>query len=301
MRTPTMIPRHRLALATAVIAALTSVASTALTAATIEFSKGNLRKITTVPAGTSIPDAWVPRLLISGPIIPGDERKFLATLNAAAAFEAGQLAANPFEAGQLAADPNLNSEWNVDTVWLNSNGGDIAVAMEIARLIRTNRLSTRVEDNAVCASACVLILAGGVKRTARDRAKIGLHRPYFTDPVGATGQGYEKFKTTYNEVVNAHRQFFGEMGISPQVLESMLQISSNDIRWITREDAKSMSLLGADPAYEEWRHAKRIATDGPEYVEWEDRLIQCYFRTNSDQAECNRALGPGPLKRPASR
>ncbi len=283
------IPR-RIALVVALIAALASVASTDLTAATIELSKGQLSKIATAPSGF-FPDAWVPRILISGPIVSGDERKFLVAINAAAKFKAEQLAANP----------KLTTVWKADTVWLNSNGGDIAAAMQIGRVIRANRLNTLVDDNAVCASACVLILAGGVNRGARDRAKIGLHRPYFTDPVGATGQGYEKFKTTYNEVVNAHRQFFGEMGISPQVLESMLKISSNDIRWISVTNAKSISLLGDDPAYSEWQRAKRIATHGREYVEWEDRWFECLGRTNLDETTCNRMLGPVPQKRQGSR
>jgi len=64
---------------------------------------------------------------------------------------------------------------NVKTVILGSDGGYVAEAMEIGRIIRQRQLDTAVPSN--CASACALIWAGGVKRTVDGR--LAMHCPTF--------------------------------------------------------------------------------------------------------------------------
>jgi hypothetical protein len=49
----------------------------------------------------------------------------------------------------------------IDVVSLNSTGGQLGEGALIAGVIKALRLSTRVEDGAVCASACFLLIAAG--------------------------------------------------------------------------------------------------------------------------------------------
>jgi len=107
---------------------------------------------------------------------------------------------------------------------------------------------------------------------------LGLHRPYFTDPQQATAQGYQSFQSEYDDVIEAHRRYFAEMKIGAGLLEKMIQIPSNQVRWVTVAEAKRLNLLGEDAAYAEWKRAKRIATKGVECVAWEDKYFSLCFK-----------------------
>jgi len=47
---------------------------------------------------------------------------------------------------------------------LNSNGGDISGALQLAKYIHDNRINTWVPQNSICASGCALIFLAGEKR-----------------------------------------------------------------------------------------------------------------------------------------
>src|SRR6056300_151245 len=61
-----------------------------------------------------------------------------------------------------------------DSVVLNSRGGAIYSAIRIGTMIRGNHLSTLIQPNDNCISACALILQAGVCKIAE--GDVGLHR-----------------------------------------------------------------------------------------------------------------------------
>ena len=61
------------------------------------------------------------------------------------------------------------------TVILNSPGGWIGEAMAIGGLVRSRNYETRVENGAVCNSACTLIWLAGTSRHLDSRARLGFH------------------------------------------------------------------------------------------------------------------------------
>lgn len=67
---------------------------------------------------------------------------------------------------------------HVRTISLDSPGGSLDDAMAIARLIRKHGFATQVEDGAICASSCPLVLAGGAERRVGERGAVGLHQFY---------------------------------------------------------------------------------------------------------------------------
>lgn len=81
---------------------------------------------------------------------------------------------------------------SVKSIWLDSGGGLVLEAFLIASLVREAKLDTYVESN--CASACTLIMASGVNRTAYARAKIGFHNSIDLDRNGdpVTGRAARK-------------------------------------------------------------------------------------------------------------
>ena len=63
----------------------------------------------------------------------------------------------------------------IRTVELNSVGGYVIYAEEIAKLIRERRITTKVRNGAICLSACVLIFQSGIRRIAHKTAVFMIH------------------------------------------------------------------------------------------------------------------------------
>ncbi|HEV2547430.1 MAG TPA: hypothetical protein VGU20_08835 [Stellaceae bacterium] len=66
-------------------------------------------------------------------------------------------------------------EAKVHEVWLFSPGGSMEDGMEIGRLVRARKLTTRVPNGAHCISACNFILMGGLVRYVGTAATFEVH------------------------------------------------------------------------------------------------------------------------------
>jgi hypothetical protein len=58
---------------------------------------------------------------------------------------------------------------------LNSTGGLLEAAIEVAEWVRKNKIETYVRKDAVCMSACTLIFQAGVRRSAHRSAQFMFH------------------------------------------------------------------------------------------------------------------------------
>ncbi len=74
------------------------------------------------------------------------------------------------------ADQLQRSGTPASKVLLNSNGGDLGEAVEIAQYIHENQMNTIVEGTKTCGSACFLIFASGYFRYANPHAQMYVHR-----------------------------------------------------------------------------------------------------------------------------
>lgn len=61
----------------------------------------------------------------------------------------------------------------VRTIWLDSPGGHLQAAEQVARIIQARKLDTYVPRS--CASACTIAFLGGKRRIISPRAKLGFH------------------------------------------------------------------------------------------------------------------------------
>ncbi len=172
-----------------------------------------------------------PQVRTDAPAEPsgGDPRQFITTEEAALQrpirFELGSggvLSATGTidhgAAARFAAELEARGEY-VKTVSLDSPGGSLDDAMEMARLIRKLGLATSVENGAICASSCPLLFAGGVERHAGDRAAIGVH------------------------------QFYAQLGSEQEAPEQVMA----DAQITTARISRHLSDMGVDPAL--WLHA----------------------------------------------
>ncbi len=260
----------------AVVLMLTA-SSTSL-ATEIAYFRGNPERLA-ANRGPEPPEEWFPRLVLRGEIALGDDKRLADALKQ--------------------ANKEMLEWWKIHPqLQLNSPGGDVKTAMAIGRLARNAQLITIVPRNGLCASACVLVLAGGVRRYAEEGSRIGLHRPYFADTRSATAAGYNSFERAYTSVLDTHRAYFAEMRIASTLLDQMSQVPSNEVRWMDQATAKRIGLLGEDAVHSEWNRATATANRGAACVAWSDKYFACVVRLGAGilgvLKRCEMEAGPTP-------
>ena len=132
-----------------------------------------------------------------------------------------------------------------DTVLMSSPGGDLNQAVIMGEVIRSRGLVTAVGSvdpsghirPSYCASACVLVYAGGKTRVGVEGSMLGVHR-FATlkpgpDPVAET-------QRTAGMILS----YMTRMGVSSSVVEAMS--ATNNVRWLGASEAAAMSLV-TDP------------------------------------------------------
>lgn len=175
---------------------------------------------------------------------------FSSTLLAADFFKTGMfvyvdgqiLVGDDGKFGQLVHDSTSSF-----IVSINSPGGDVETALAIGRLIRARQAAVSVAASAECASACVLVLAAGVKRIIYDGAKIIIHRPYF-DGVLPAGSDYDSY---YKKIVEVVNNYLREMNIPTDLAGRMMRIPPHRAETLSMEEISEFMLDADDPAYEQ--------------------------------------------------
>lgn len=149
-------------------------------------------------------------------------------------------------------------------IHLNSPGGSVSVALQIAHQIRSPssplyQLRGAVAQDANCLSSCVLILAATFDRSVF--GKVGIHRPRFM-PDEYEKMGYENLQAAYNGLYDELSRFFRNANIHPAFIDEMWAIPSVDIRILSDDELKFFRLDGADLVLEEQRTMDLIRVCG---------------------------------------
>jgi hypothetical protein len=132
-----------------------------------------------------------------------------------------------------------------DAVLLSSPGGNLDQAVIIGEIIRSHGLVTAVGvadasghvRPAYCASACVLVYAGGKTRYGVEGSRLGVHRFVTTAPVPDPVADTQR-------IAGLVLGYMTRMGVSSTVVEAMSQTS--DVRWLGTREALAMNLV-TDP------------------------------------------------------
>ena len=114
----------------------------------------------------------------------------------------------------------LKQHPRINGIELNSPGGSAAEGFALAELVRDRRFDTYVRED--CASACVLVFAGGNERRLATAARFGLHR---------SGVEWRRNGDQLSPTDRAMEQFFRDRGVSDEFIAKMLQTSFHDI-WL---------------------------------------------------------------------
>jgi hypothetical protein len=152
-------------------------------------------------------------------------------------------------------------------ILIHSPGGSVADAGAMGELIRAKGLvvavartlitncpetspkcpdgpGTAITGGAICASACVLVLTGGVERLAGPSARIGVHQ---ITTVVSEIEGLAHLKSTrkiYEQqgVDAAVEAYLAAMGVGEPVMTLMRKTSAASIRWLSPAELKASHL-----------------------------------------------------------
>ena len=167
---------------------------------------------------------------------------------------------------------------------LSSLGGDVEAAIEIGRMLRERRMTVLVAGP--CASACVLVYAGGATRIATSTNPIIIHRPYFSDGDQATTR--EQAQANYEKLGNLVRDYLQDMNVSPALWDAMVAVDPSDSHILTSEEQNKFGLLARDPVEDEMRRqdfAKKLGISASEFVRREALTKQaCAQATSLEEA-----------------
>jgi hypothetical protein len=128
-------------------------------------------------------------------------------------------------------------------VGLDSEGGNVAAAMAIGRIIRRNEWRVYVGPNKKCFSSCALIYVSGVSRV--NNGVIGLHRPYLAESLNR-----EEIERVAPVMLQQVKDYVHSMGIVDSFYEQMVNTGPSQIK-LYRENEILPLVPIDDPVYDE--------------------------------------------------
>jgi hypothetical protein len=132
-----------------------------------------------------------------------------------------------------------------DLILLSSPGGELNQGAIMGEIIRSHGLATAVGTSdgsgrikpAYCASACVLVYAGGKPRYGVLGSALGVHRFVSEKPMKDPIADAQR-------ITGAVLGYMTKMGVASSVVEAMSE--TREIRWLAPKDALAMNLI-TDP------------------------------------------------------
>lgn len=129
---------------------------------------------------------------------------------------------------------------DVKTVYLHSPGGSVRDAVIMALTIRGREMNTTVAANAYCASACPLVLAGGVERVAEENAWVGVHQVYAD--AGTVG-GHREGMADAQEISALCQQHLADMGVEADLWIHAMATPADQLYLLTAEELETFKLV----------------------------------------------------------
>jgi len=125
----------------------------------------------------------------------------------------------------------LSQSGGINAVKLDSPGGNLVASIALAKLARSQGLSTIIGPNAVCASSCVLIFAAGREKFADRESFIGVH--------GVADKGGEETPDARAATL-AFARYVRDLGAPPSVIHKLVSTPPYEIVALTLADLRGM-------------------------------------------------------------
>ncbi len=145
---------------------------------------------------------------------------------------------------------------------VDSPGGEIFAALEIGRILRTERASISVGKGRSCISSCVFLLMGAIERRVSGDARLGIHRP----SLGAPGQAGPK-QASEDEIVDAMSGplllYAQQMNVPRKIIDDSMSVPADRVRQLSAADLAGYGIHAVDPLVLEERRARSHSLSRP--------------------------------------
>lgn len=171
-------------------------------------------------------DPNMPRRLTLTPLTEGDQTGVSLR---------GEIA--PGDGARIAADLRANPP---AFVALESPGGSVSDALTIGQTLRALGSSTRIDQDAICFSACPYIFVGGTQRAIDGTGQFGVHQHSFGEstilPTFLAAEDIQRGQAA----VLAH---LVEMGIDLRLMGPALATPADEIYILTRDELRDWKVV----------------------------------------------------------
>lgn len=145
---------------------------------------------------------------------------------------------------------------------VDSPGGELFAALEIGRILRTERASISVGKGRSCISSCVFLLMGAIERRVSGDARLGIHRP----SLGAPGQAGPK-QASEDEIVDAMSGplllYAQQMNVPRKIIDDSMSVPADRVRQLSAADLAGYGIHAVDPLVLEERRARSQSFSRP--------------------------------------
>jgi hypothetical protein len=117
----------------------------------------------------------------------------------------------------------------IETLSLNSPGGDLRTSLDIGEEVRSRGLRTVVGEGGWCMSGCVIVFAFGVERVVYPTARLGVHSAQSHSGIGREDDG------TKAATINLARRM-KELGTPYSVIGKLIATPGADITILDEKD-----------------------------------------------------------------
>jgi len=169
-------------------------------------------------------------LVVSGPIEPGDAARFRKF---------------------IANDPQAFLKFSGGVV-LDSPGGSVQDALELAQLFRELLVTVAVFSPARCASSCFLLYVGAPTRWANGfpaSPALAIHRPYFSQST-AEKMSPSQADQAHSQLFEKTRTWLQNQLVPQELIDKLISLPSSEAYWLTQNDINQLGSRA--PWYEEW-------------------------------------------------
>jgi ATP-dependent protease ClpP protease subunit len=177
---------------------------------------------------------------------------------------------------------------------IDSSGGQVEDAIRAGDIMAEAGWTIWVRENAVCHSACVLLLAGGDDRVIS--GAVGIHRII---RIQSEASSRAELSAELHEVHEAMKDYLQRNGAGVAIADFMMTVPNRSLRLLTPDELNEYGLTGRNAAQEDLDRIRLVRRCGLDFA----RRLDGFYRTYEEKCatldtgvdainDCGRALRP---------
>jgi hypothetical protein len=174
---------------------------------------------------------------------------------------------------------------------LDSAGGQIEEAIRAGDYIAESRWTIWVREDAICHSACVLILGAGDRRVIA--GTVGIHRII---RMSSTATTRAELNAELNAVYQRVREYLERNGAAVAVADLMMAVPNRRLRLLTADELRLYGLDGVNPVQDDLDRLRLLRKCGEDFVKRRDSFLRAFERRCQDDGDGIVALNECGLK-----